>query len=243
MAFRKIARFWPGEDAVGKRIGLSADSSTGRWFTVVGVIGDVLQNRRDSLQHDPLVYVPFVEEPQQQAFLAARTHVPPGTLGDIFRQEVQRVDPNLAVYDLRTLYQRIAESRLTVNMLGAICSTFAGIATLLAGMGLYGVIAHAVRQRNREIGVRKALGASRRDIARLVCGQALPPLAAGLAIGLLAALAVGQLLRATLVGVSSTDPAAFIGAVAVMLFAAFLGCLVPARRAMRVDPMVALRHE
>jgi putative ABC transport system permease protein len=237
------AEFWPGEDVLGKRIRVTGSASTAQWLTIVGIVPNVLQNRRDSLRHDSLIYVPFVEQPQQEMFLMARTAVPPATLIESFRREVQQEDPNLAVYEVRTLEQRIAEARLTVNMLGAICSVFAGIATLLAAVGLYGVIAHAVSQRHRELGVRMALGASRSDIGKLVLRQASPPLVAGLAIGIVAAIGLAHVLRSVLVGVTSMDPASFGGAVIVLLLAAFLGGAVPARRAMRVDPMVALRHE
>lgn len=237
------AKFWRGEDALGKRIRIIRNATPGQWLTIAGVVPDVLQNLRDNLRHDPLIYLRFAGEPQQRAYLLARTDMPPETLADEVRRQVQQVDPNLAVFEVRTLAQRMAESRLSVSLLGGICTIFAGIATLLASVGLYGVIAHAVSQRNREIGVRMALGASRGDIAKLVFWQASPPLVAGLAIGIVAALGSARLLRAALVGVTSTDPTAFGGALFILLVAAFLGCAIPARRAMRVDPMMALRHE
>jgi ABC-type antimicrobial peptide transport system permease subunit len=114
-----------------------------------------------------------------QVFLVARTGVPPATLTDAFRREVQRVDENLPVYDVRTLENRIAEGRLTVSMFGAICTIFALVATLLAAIGLHAVIAHAVSQRTREIGLRMAIGATRRDIVRLVFAQGIRPLVPG----------------------------------------------------------------
>jgi ABC-type antimicrobial peptide transport system permease subunit len=167
--------------------------------------------------------------------------VPPANLAEAFRREVQSIDENLPVYELRTLENRIAESRLTVSLFGAICSIFAGVATVLAAIGLYAVIAHAVSQRSQEIGLRMAIGASRRDVARLVLAQGIRPLAPGLAIGLLLALAATRLLRVALVGVSPSDPLTFVAIVLVLTAAALLGCLVPARRALRVDPVVALR--
>ncbi len=176
-------------------------------------------------------------------FLIARTQVPPTTLANAFRREIQHLDENLALDDVRSLEERIAESRLTVSLFGAICTVFAGVATILAAIGLYAVIAHAVGQRTREIGLRMAMGASRVDVARLVFGPGIRPLAPGVAIGLLLALGVTRLLRTALVGVSPSDPLTFVGIVIVLTFAAALGCAVPARRAMRVDPMVALRYE
>jgi putative ABC transport system permease protein len=236
-------KYWPGQEALGRRIRLQEEQVFGPWLTVAGVVPDILQNFRQHLQHDPLIYLPFSEQPERQSFLIARTQVPPTTLANAFRQEVQRLDENLALDDVRSLEEHIAEGRLTVSLFGAICTVFAGVATLLAAIGLYAVIAHAVSQRTREIGLRMAMGASRGDVARLVFGQGIRPLAPGVAIGLLLALAVTRLLRAVLVGVSPSDPLTFVGIVLVLTFAAALGCVLPARRAMKVDPMVALRYE
>jgi predicted permease len=237
------AKYWPGEEPLGKRIRVRDENLPGAWLTVVGVVPDVLQNFRQTLELDPLIYVPFAEKPQRQTFLVARTGVPPASLSDPFRREVQRMDDNLAVYEVRTLENRIAESRLGVSLFGALYSVFAGVATLLAAVGLYAVIAHSVNQRRREIGLRMALGATRRDIMRLVLAQGIKPLVPGLAVGLLLALGVKRALPAAIVGVSSGDPMTFIAAIFVLLSAALLGCVVPARRAMRVDPMIALRCE
>ncbi|MBA0086160.1 MAG: ABC transporter permease, partial [Acidobacteria bacterium Pan2503] len=236
-------KYWPGEEALGKRLRVREDPIFGPWLTVEGVVPDILQNFRRQLQHDPLIYLPFAEQPTRQAFLIARTQVPPTSLANAFRREVQGLDENLALDDVRSLEERIAESRLTVSLFGAICTVFAGVATALAAIGLYAVIAHAVSQRTREIGLRMAMGASRGEVARLVFGQGVRPLAPGVVIGLLLALAVTRLLRAVLVGVSPSDPLTFVGIVMVLAIAATLGCAVPARRATKVDPMVALRHE
>ena len=236
-------KYWPGAEALGKRLRVREDQIFGPWLTVTGVVPDILQNFRRHLQHDPLIYLPFAEQPTRQAFLIARTQVPPTTLAKAFRREVQRLDENLALDDVRSLEERIAESRLTVSLFGAICTVFAGVATALAAIGLYAVIAHTVSQRTREIGLRMAMGASRGDVARLVFGQGIRPLAPGVGIGLLLALAVTRLLRAALVGVSPSDPLTFVGIVMVLAISAALGCAVPARRAMKVDPLVALRYE
>src|SRR5262249_25024942 len=157
-----------------------------------------------------------------------------------FRREVHRVDEDLPVYDVRTLEDRIAENRLTPRLFGAICSVFAGIATVLAAIGLYAVVAHAVRQRREEIGLRIALRASARAVSRLLFAQGIKPLAPGLSLGLVLAFAPSRALRIALVGVSSVDPLTFVSVIFVLLLAAVLGCIVPARRAMRVDPVTAL---
>ena len=237
-------KFWPGEPALGKRLRLvEANALPGPWLLVVGVVPDILQNFREHLKHDPLVYLPFAEEPERQMFLLARTAVPPATLTDAFRREVQRMDANLAVYDVRTLEDRLAESRLTVSLFGTMCTVFACVATVLAAIGLYAVILQAVSQRTQEIGLRIALGATRGDIVGLVFWQGIRPLAPGLAIGLLLALGATRVLRSLLTGVSPSDPVVFAGTVVVLLIAAAIGCAVPTRRAMRVDPLVALRYE
>jgi putative ABC transport system permease protein len=235
------AKFWPGEEALGKCLRLIEQHTREPWVTVVGVVPDILQNFRQNLERDPLIYLPYAERPEREVFLVARTQVPPANLADAFRREVQRIDENLPVYDVRTLENRIAEGRLTVSLFGAICSIFAGVATLLAAIGLYAVIAHAVSQRTQEIGLRMAIGASPRDVARLIFAQGIRPLAPGLAIGLLLALAASRLLRVALVGVSPSDPLTFVAIVVVLTVAALLGCLTPLRRALRVDPVVALR--
>jgi putative ABC transport system permease protein len=236
-------KFWPGQDALGKRLRLVHDGTSGAWMTVAGIVPDILQNFRNNLEHDALVYVPFAENPQRQMSVVARTKVPPASLADAFRRVVQGMDSNLPLYDMRTLEDRIAESRLTVSLFGAICSVFAAIATLLAAVGLYGVMAHAVSQRTQEIGLRMALGAKPSDISRLVVAQCFGPLAVGMAMGMLLALGATRLLHVILVGVSPSDPLTFAGTLVVLACAAMLGCVVPARRAMRVDPMIALRYE
>lgn len=237
------AKFWPEADPLGKHIRLVDDHLPGPWLTVIGVVPDILQNFRQNVQRDPLVYLLFAQQPQRQVFLAARTQVPPANLSDAFRRQVQGLDEHLAVFDVRTLENRIAESRLTVSLFSGICTVFATVATILAAIGLYGVMAHAVSQRRQEIGLRIAIGATHRDVLRLVLAQGLRPLVLGLGIGLILSLAATRLLRVVLVGVSPSDPVTFAGIVLVLTCAAALGCFVPARRATRVDPLVALRYE
>lgn len=238
-----VSKYWPQSDGLGKRVRIVDRKNGGAWFTVVGIVPDILQNFRENLEHDPLIYVPFSEMPQRQTFLIARADVPPASLADEFRREVQDIDARLPVWDVRTLDNRIAETRLSVSLFGAMCGVFAGIATILAAIGLYAVMAHAVNRRRQEIGLRVALGATRRDIVKLVLAQGIRPLLPGLIIGLVLALGATQVLRSVLRGVSPTDPVTFGGTVLILMAAAVLGCVVPARRAMRVDPMTALRYE
>jgi predicted lysophospholipase L1 biosynthesis ABC-type transport system permease subunit len=237
------AKTWPGEDPLGKRLRVVRERIPQPWLTVVGVVPDVQQDFRHPLEPSPLIYLPYAQAPRRVAYLAARTAVPPATLAQAFRTEVQRMDEGLPAYEVRSLENRIAENRLTTSLFGAICTIFAAVALVLATIGLYSVTAHAVSQRMQEFGIRLAVGGSSGDILRLVLRQGLRPLAYGLAIGLPMAFGVMQLLRAALVGVSPGDPMTFLAAAAVLTLAGVAGCAIPARRAIRVDPVVVLRCE
>jgi putative ABC transport system permease protein len=153
------------------------------------------------------------------------------------------MDENLPVYDVRTLENRLAENRLSANLLGGMFTIFAGIALLLASIGLYAVVAHSISQRTQEIGVRMAVGGTRGDILRLVYGQGMRPLILGMTFGLPAAFGIAHVLRSLLIGVSPADPLTFLLVALVLVIAGVLGCAIPARRALRVDPIVALRYE
>jgi len=236
------ARFWPGLDPLGQRVRL-LDGPSQPWLTVVGLVQDILQNNRNPLQHDPLIYLPDSEQPLRSPYLVARTQVPPETLADAFRHEIQRVDEDLPVSDVRTLENHLSRNRLSAAVFGSILSVFAAVALLLASIGLYAVIAHAVSQRTQEIGVRKAIGGSTTDIFRLVLMQGMQPLLFGLLFGLPLAALAGRILRGVLVGVSPSDPIVLLGVILVLLAAGALGCAVPARRAIRVDPAVTLRQD
>lgn len=176
-------------------------------------------------------------------FIAARTAVPPGTLAEAFRREVQKLDGNLLLYDIQTLENRIARQQMETGSLGILFTIFAAVALLLAAVGLYGVIAHAVSQRTREIGVRMALGGSQRDVLWLVLAQGMWPVLIGLALGLPAAFGLTRVLRGALVGISPGDPVTFAGVLFLLAAVGAFGCAVPARRASGVDPMIALRYE
>ncbi|HYL38089.1 MAG TPA: ABC transporter permease [Bryobacteraceae bacterium] len=235
------AKFWPGEDPLGKRLRLARGRDAQPWLSVIGIVPNIQQNFQRPLQSYPLIYLPYAADPQRVMFIVARTAVPPGSLGEAFRREVQSLDENLPVYEVRTLDDRIAQSRLNVTAFGVLFTIFAAVALVLASVGLYAVIANAVSQRTREIGVRMAVGGTTGDIVRIVFAQGMRQVAIGLAVGLPLAFGVTRVLRAALVGVSPTDPLTFIGVVLVLISAGALGCAIPARRAVRVDPVVALR--
>lgn len=176
-------------------------------------------------------------------FIVSKTRVPPRTLAGALRRAVQDIDPNLAVYDVRTLENRLEETRLFVTLLGGMFSVFAAVALVLASVGLYAVVSHSISQRTQEIGVRMAMGGTRRDILRLVYAQGMRPLAFGMAVGLPAAFGVTHVLRMALIGVSPGDPITFLTVVLVLAVAGIAGCAIPAYRAVRVDPIAALRYE
>ncbi len=246
-AFARAA--WPRESAVGKRLRVSSSEDgppapleQQPWLAVVGVAPDILQDD-ESFLLGPVIYFPFYQRPQSGMDIMVRTRVPPATLGDAVRREVQMLDADMAVRSLRTLEDALWFRNWRHRVFGALFAIFAGIALLLAALGLYAVIAHSVSQRTREIGVRLALGASTGDILGLVFRQGMLQLAAGLAAGLAAALALTDTLRALLVGVTPADPLTFAAVALALALAGALGCAIPARRALGVDPVVALRIE
>jgi putative ABC transport system permease protein len=236
------ARYWPGEEALGKQLRLFERDTPGPWTTVVGVVSNIIQNDQTRQTFEPLVYLPYRQKPGGGAWVFVRTRIPPDRLASAFRREVQRLDAELPVYGPFTLVERL-EMFWDSRFYGVLFAIFASIALLLASLGLYSVIAHSVGLRTQEIGIRMAIGASRRDVVALVFAQGMMPLAIGLTVGLAASLAVNQLLASLLIQVSPADPVTLIAASALLLLSAALGCLIPARRAMRVDPVVALRHE
>jgi putative ABC transport system permease protein len=237
------ARFWPGEDPLGKRLRTVAGNEPQPWLTVIGVVADVQQDRLNPLQRNPLIYVPNDAEPQRSVYVMARTAVPPGRLVEAFRRTVQSLDQNLPAQDVISLDDHIARQRLNVTAFGKLFALFAAIALVLAWVGLYAVVAHAVSRRTQEIGIRMAMGGTRRDIFGLVLRQGMWQVAGGFAAGIPLAMLVTRVLSRSLVGVSPSDPATYAGVALVLGFAGLLGCAIPARRAVRVDPLAALRHE
>ena len=240
---RFAEKFWPGDDPLGKRLRLFNGKTPEAWLAVVGVVPNILQNDISVREYDPLVYLPYALKPQRDMSIMARTSVPPGTLATAFRREVQALDEDMPLYNLRTLEERLALNYWSQQVFGSLFAIFAAIALALASVGLYAVIAHSVSQRTAEIGLRMALGASGGNIRGLVFAQGMRQLGIGLVIGLAAAVALTRALGSLLVQVSPNDPATLVIVSLVLASAAVLGCLIPAQRAMSVDPVVALRHE
>jgi putative ABC transport system permease protein len=241
---RFASEHWPGEAALGKRLRFFNGKAPGPWMTVVGVVSNIVQNDITRQTFDPLVYTPSEQRPAASMWILMRTRGAPGGLASALRGQVQAMDSDLPIaLGPFPLAQYLARGYQYRGTSGTLFLIFAAIALLLASVGLYAVIAHSVSQRTQEIGIRIAMGATARDILGLVFHQGMIPLATGLAIGLAGSFAVNRVIKSSLVHVSPYDPLTLMVASSVLILAATLGCLVPARRAMRVDPVVALRHE
>jgi putative ABC transport system permease protein len=209
---------------------------------IIGVVGDVHQMGLDTAP-EPTVYWPLPELVYSGMTILARTSNDPLALVSAARAELRKIDPELPMASVATMDQLLADSlsrsRFTMLLLGI----FAAVALLLAAVGIYGLIAYSVTQRTQELGIRIALGAQRRDVLRLVLTQGTRLTLLGVAIGVFAALVLSRLLATLLFGVSATDPLTFAGVAGLLAFVALLACFIPARRATRVDPIVALRYE
>ncbi len=240
---RFASKTWPNEDPLGKRLRIFDANAAGPWLSVIGVVPNIVQNDISPREIDPLIYLPYREKVARDVAIVAKTQLPPGNLTQAFRRAVQNVDSDMPVYNLWTMDQRLERNYFFIRIIGVLFAIFAGIALLLASLGLYAVIAHSVNQRTQEIGIRMALGASAGDVSRLVFAHGMLQVAIGLALGLAGAIGLTRLLKSILVQVSPNDPGTFAAVAAILAFAAFLGCALPARRATRVDPLIALRHD
>ena len=240
---RFARRFWPGENPLGKRFRLFIGNSPEAWLTVVGVVSNILQSDMARPELNSLVYLPWRQMGAGDMNVLVRTSVPPGNLRTIFRNEVHALDSDMPIFGPYTLIERLQTRYWDKARYTGLFLIFAVIALLLASVGVYAVIAHSVSRHTQEMGIRMALGAAARDMLNLVFREGMLPVGIGLVIGLAASLGVNRVLKAELVQVSPGDPLTLIVTSAVLIFSAALGCWIPARRAMRVDPAVALRHD
>ena len=231
---------WPGQDAVGRRMRAGGEGSTAPWMTVVGVIRDV---KRADLRRDvrPELYMCALQVTPRTQMLLVRTAGDPTAILPAVRQEIRALNPQLPLFAAGTLDRSVSQTLTSPRFRATLLAGFAVIALLLAGIGIYGVTSHAVSQRTQEVGVRMALGATRPDVLALMLRQHVTPALAGIGLGIVGALALGRWLRSFVYGVGVADPATFALMAAALLAVAIAACLVPARRATRVDPVVALR--
>jgi putative ABC transport system permease protein len=234
-------RYFPGEVCVGRRVESLIQKN--EWMTIVGIVGDVRGLIGLEREPEPEIYLPYLQAGDPSMTLLVRTAGNPMHWAAAVRGQVASVDKDQPPHDLATLDELRAESftsrRVNMLLLGA----FAILGLILASVGIYGVVSYSVSHRTHEIGVRMALGAGQAGILKLVIGQGLYLVLIGTVIGLAASLAMTRLLQTMLFGIKSTDPATFFGVGLLLVGVALLACYIPARRATKVDPIVALRYE
>jgi putative ABC transport system permease protein len=233
-----VRRYLPNERPIGKRL----RAGSGDLFEIVGVTGDI---RHDSMEKipRPVVYRSYRQVPTRRMDLVFRAQGKPEDLIAAARAQVYAIDRDQPVYDIKTLGKVISEERTGISYVTVIMAVLGVIALVLSAVGVYGVMAHSVSERTHEVGVRMALGAHRRDVLKMVLGRGMILTGIGLIVGLAGGYALARLLAGLIFGVQAGDPLSFGSATLVLLLVALAACYLPARRAARVDPMVALRYE
>jgi predicted permease len=235
-------RYWPGEIAVGKRFAFPSQPTEKDWLTVVGVVGDV-KDFPHSPAAVPAFYWPMSQVRTGQIILAVRANAEPLSLVEAVRREVRAIDKDLPLAEVKTLetiaVTAVGGQRFTLWLVGL----FALAALVLAAIGIYSVLSYLVAQRTHEIGVRMALGAQPRDVLKLIIGQGMKLALLGVALGVAASFILTRLMKGLLFGVGATDPLTFLLVAALLALVALVACYLPARRSVKVDPLVALRYE
>jgi len=238
-----VMRFWPGEDPIGKRIKVGGLDSTRPWLTIAGVVSELkYRGLPENPTADPDLFQVFNERSRDFSVLV-RTSLDPAAMLSTVRATLTETEPSILIYDAGTLEDSIGRETARSRFTGWLMAIFAGIALVLAMIGIYGVMAYSVSRRTREIGLRMALGAGRRDVLRMVARRGVSLVTLGMLLGTAAALALTRMMATLIYGVSSTDPLTFAGAVGLLAAVAAVACLLPAFRATRIDPVVALRDE
>lgn len=236
-------RYWPGQDPLGQHISFNGGPIPANpAVTIVGVVGDM---KSDSFEAPlaPHIYLPVFQGPPYASVLFLKTNSNPGALSDQIRREVQSIDSNLPLFSVRTMDEVITRSMAERRFALEILAVFAGVALLLAAIGIYGVMSYAFSRRIHELGIRIALGAQRNDILRMTLNEGMRLVLFGLGLGVIGAFILTRFLRSLLFNVTATDPLVFASIAALLAAVALLACYIPARRATRVDPLVALREE
>jgi putative ABC transport system permease protein len=235
-------RYWPNEDAIGKRIGMGSEKHP-LLLTVVGVVGRVKMEGLSQDSNRVQGYFPFAQLPGSGMTVVLKASGDPNQLIAAARQQVKAVDPDQPIYSVRTMNEIRAESVAPERLNLTLLSIFAGIALVLAIVGIYGVMSYSVTQRTHEIGIRMAIGAQPRDVFRMVIGQGMMLALIGVGLGLIGAFVLTRLMATMLFGVEPTDPATFAAITVLLTGVALVACYVPGRRATKVDPVVSLRYE
>jgi putative ABC transport system permease protein len=238
---RLAHEYWPNESPIGKRLTLGPPEDKDPWYTVVGVVGAV-KNESLNPTRRKTAYVPHTQYSADDMSLAIRARNPEN-LATAIQKHVKAMNPDLPIINLRTMTEVVSQSVWQPRLYAILFVVFAAVALALASVGLYGVMAYSVSERSREMGIRMALGAQRRDVLKLVVAEGMTLTLFGIGVGLAAALALTRLMRSLLFEVGVTDPLTFSVIAVLLTLVALLACYIPARRATKVDPMVALRHE
>jgi len=243
LASESLARkYWGEQNPLGRRIKLWGLEAEGPWWTVVGIVGDV---RHFGLEAEtkPILYFPYTQRPKRTMSIVIRTQADPAAMANVISRQTLALDPGQPVYAVKALEQYVSDSAAVPRFRTLLLGLFAGLAVLLAAVGIYGIVSYSVSQRTHEIGIRLALGAQAADMLRLIIRQGMGLVLAGVGIGLAGALALTRLMKTLLFGVSATDPLTFTVIALLLVFVALLACWIPARRATKVDPLVALKYE
>jgi putative ABC transport system permease protein len=237
-------RFFSNEDPIGRRFMFGHPSATNpsKWYTIVGVVGDTkLYGLANPARLE--VYVPYRQNPRSAMDLLVKSGADPAALTSAIRVAVHSIDKDQPIFAIVTMNELVSDSVATRRMTLVLLGLFSALALILGAIGIYGVISYSVAQRTHEIGIRMALGAPRGDVFRLVVGQGLKLAGIGIAIGIVAAFGLARMMSSLLFGVSATDFETFAGVAILLVLVALLASYLPARRAMRVDPIVALKYE
>jgi putative ABC transport system permease protein len=245
-------RFWPNEDPIGKSFStkpLGSISVAPWWpdqvtetFTIVGIVGNIKESRLND-QAEPVMYLSYLQNATRYAHLLVRTRSTPTNVTSLVQREIRAVDSDLGVYDAQSMETVLDQAVAAPRLNSVLLWVFAAMALMLSAVGIYGVTAYSVTRRTRELAIRLAIGASTRSVFRLVTRDGLSVAAMGIAFGLAGALALARSLSGLLFGVAATDPTTVIVSTGVILLVTLMACWRPARRAARVDPMVALREQ
>jgi predicted permease len=234
---------WPGRDPVGRRFKFGPENARGPWYTVVGVVGDM---RRQGLEREPIpqMFEPLAQNPPRRGLLLVRTSMAdPLSIAREVQAAVRRLEKYAPVYGVSTAESQLGAFLTERRFQTSLLIGFSVAAVLMAAIGIYGLIQYSITMRTHEIGIRIAIGAEAREIFRMILGEGLKLSLTGLALGLVGALGLGQAISSLLFGVSPTDPLTFVTVSLLLIAVGLAACCFPARRAMKVEPIAALRQE